>query len=833
MFYLIFNYSRKLIKFLLKSAVVGGITVFLLNAYWIIPMFLYKPHVFYDERMLVTSSLMGAGKYTGTLLQAWHLTPLSWSNIYFPGSMLIIILFIGFFLFKWKPADKWWISFLGITTMIFVFLGKGTFPPLGGLYVWFSQNIPFFVGYRVSSKFLLISAFTLSIIIGWFIQRIAERHEKRHFSSTSFKVIIITTLSVLIIGNSWYMLRGYGEKFGNEMDVEYAQKYKNEQNMFWPTILDQWYVELWDYIKNSNTDGKRAIWYPKVNRYRLATSESPLVSSNDTFYYQEDSIDNVFGPKGLVMNPIFHRLDIFMNLVNAKNIIVRPADELDWNYSRSQPYFRVIRALNNQYYLKQKYLFDMKPYMLFDADNIDWNTNGELSTISDNFYPQGKSIKYFSGFDNTFVSVDNITKVDLNSYGFFTFWIKAVKPETISFAMEDSSGYVYDGYFKVSGKLEWENITLPIDPELSDISSVKLYMIGENNTLTFTPFVLEPAGLRIYELDSFTQDLVQMDQAGLGDTLELANWQTHGDASIETIDTGFGMIDVLNYFSNEMDTYIARSFEEPISVDDYDAMLFWMRFTKPETIEIYIRDSYDNVQKKVVKVTTDNTWEPIYIVFDSVIHDIEAITIKNVVTNNDLQITPFTMIKSNIVPYKHSEYIDEIYLSDLNIHVPNQKIFSCFQVQQKNFPIKWAMIGDVIPDGVPYHELGECINWLFMDSDSSGSSSVLDVNEISTVHYEISFDKKLENDTVLVFGQSYSPYWEAFYNDEGGEKIKIDNHFPVNGYANAWYVPEGVDSVELVFKPEWSFKMGLIITVLSIVGGLIMMIFEKVKNKYF
>lgn len=817
--YLFYNYSKQLLQFLLKSSILGGIVVFFMNAFWLLPMLLYKPEVFFQEDMVTESSLMGAGKYTGTLLQAWHLSPLSWNNLYYPGVIAIIIFFIGFFLYSWKKSDKWWVMFTGLATLLFVFLGKGSYPPVGEWFVWMGMNIPFFVGYRVSSKFLLIAAFTFAIIIGWFVQRTMEIRGTRHFSSPLFKTIALLIMGTLIVTNSFFMLRGYSEAFGNEYGPEYQAKYKNEQNMFWPTQLEEYYVTLWNYLKEFNTAGKRAIWYPKVNRYRLATSESPQVSSNDTFYYQEDVIDNIFGPKGLIMNEQFHRLDIFMNLVNAKNIVVRPANELDWNYSKTQPYWKVIAAMNNQYYLKPKYLSDVKPYMLFNMASMDWNTNGDTEIINDNFYPQSQVLKYYSGFDDTYLTAENIEGLDLTSYAFLSFWVKGVIPETISYDLEGADGFSYDGYFKLKGKHEWQNVTIPLDPSLKSIDKIKLYMIGKDNTLTITPFTVEPAGLRMYELEPFTQDLIHVEQLPFESDLDTSRWQTQGEASIKPINTGFGQLDVLDYYSSDLNTHIARIFNEPIPLEDYDTLQFWMRFKKPETVQIFIKDSFDNVQKKVIKTTEENTWEPVQIVFDPVMRDIQVITITNVVTHNELQLTPFALVKSNVVPYERTQNLDEIYLSSMNLYVPDQEKFSCSQIQMKNFPVQWAMLGETLPDGLPYRTIDECINWLFMEDIEPVQNEITSIQKDSSVQYTITFDSPLKKDTVMVFGQSYSPYWEAYAytsNDfHASEKAKIENHFPVNGYANAWLVPEGTTGIRMYFKPNFTFEIGKYVTSIS------------------
>ena len=58
---------------------------------------------------------------------------------------------------------------------------------------------------------------------------------------------------------------------------------------------------------------------------------------------------------------------------------------------------------------------------------------------------------------------------------------------------------------------------------------------------------------------------------------------------------------------------------------------------------------------------------------------------------------------------------------------------------------------------------------------------------------------------VLVFGESYDPLWSAKVGNR-----EIASHWPVNGYANAWYVEElGSYDISIRFKPQQVVKLGL------------------------
>ncbi len=61
---------------------------------------------------------------------------------------------------------------------------------------------------------------------------------------------------------------------------------------------------------------------------------------------------------------------------------------------------------------------------------------------------------------------------------------------------------------------------------------------------------------------------------------------------------------------------------------------------------------------------------------------------------------------------------------------------------------------------------------------------------------------------ILFFSERYSPLWEMYANNE-----KNDNHFVMNGYANAWGMNTNGDStISLQFKNQKLFSIGLVLT---------------------
>ena len=86
----------------------------------------------------------------------------------------------------------------------------------------------------------------------------------------------------------------------------------------------------------------------------------------------------------------------------------------------------------------------------------------------------------------------------------------------------------------------------------------------------------------------------------------------------------------------------------------------------------------------------------------------------------------------------------------------------------------------------------------------------------------------------LIFSETFHPDWRLFYKNR---EIATKNHRLVNGFANSWYItPEdsdGQDNYELVveFWPQRLFYIGLGISFLTIISGLIYLVFLKLKRK--
>jgi hypothetical protein len=130
-------------------------------------------------------------------------------------------------------------------------------------------------------------------------------------------------------------------------------------------------------------------------------------------------------------------------------------------------------------------------------------------------------------------------------------------------------------------------------------------------------------------------------------------------------------------------------------------------------------------------------------------------------------------------------------------------------------------------------------------------------NKPLTIHFQkinpTKYEIKVTNATqpfFLVFSESYHPQWKAYVNPQADDtnwleaffqkSIPDDEHFPVNGYANAWYIDpteQGTGKQEfgitLYFKPQSLFYLGCTISGLTFVCciGCLAAIWHKGKKR--
>lgn len=111
----------------------------------------------------------------------------------------------------------------------------------------------------------------------------------------------------------------------------------------------------------------------------------------------------------------------------------------------------------------------------------------------------------------------------------------------------------------------------------------------------------------------------------------------------------------------------------------------------------------------------------------------------------------------------------------------------------------------------------------------SNETSNLDIDykRINSTKYEFSLDKDHKN--ILIFNEAFSDLWKLKKDNVGLEDVK---HFMVDGYANAWIIPEGLSgNFTIEHLPQTYFYIGAGVTatfLMFLVGYSVLL---SIKNK--
>lgn len=115
------------------------------------------------------------------------------------------------------------------------------------------------------------------------------------------------------------------------------------------------------------------------------------------------------------------------------------------------------------------------------------------------------------------------------------------------------------------------------------------------------------------------------------------------------------------------------------------------------------------------------------------------------------------------------------------------------------------------------------------------SAPVINYEKISPVKYKVSM-KNTSEPFILLFNERYNFLWKLYKTDEKRSLVNLirnqDNHFIVDGYANAWVVREkGNSEWVLEYVPQNLFYIGAVVSAISLVS-VFLIIYFKNKKRY-
>lgn len=107
--------------------------------------------------------------------------------------------------------------------------------------------------------------------------------------------------------------------------------------------------------------------------------------------------------------------------------------------------------------------------------------------------------------------------------------------------------------------------------------------------------------------------------------------------------------------------------------------------------------------------------------------------------------------------------------------------------------------------------MDERVKQIAADPPSTIQGSHVKLVRINSSNYRVSIHSETQH-VILVFGESYHPAWSAFIAGE-----QIETHLMVNGYANAWVIPEKGDFVvDIQFGLQKYVFIGGLLSILGV-----------------
>lgn len=193
-----------------KMLLLSIMVVFLFHSYWIIQLLFEKMSGALIPLLPKGYSAVGwvrALSYA-TLLHNLGMQSFHWGSGLNPRFLLLPIVAFSVFLFCKRNRI---ILFFGLSVLIFSFLGKGSKPPFGELYIWLFLHFPGFSMFRVPGKWSGPLILSYAVLVGYFVEHLVSRQsvsqlnrwlvQRLNYSSRIIKIglIVISIVIFLIV----------------------------------------------------------------------------------------------------------------------------------------------------------------------------------------------------------------------------------------------------------------------------------------------------------------------------------------------------------------------------------------------------------------------------------------------------------------------------------------------------------------------------------------------------------------------------------------------------------------------------------------------------------
>jgi len=330
----------------IKNYIIYGISLLLLNLYWILPTLqgsgsaieqtanrgLFGGFLFDIKRSITISEAAWTGGYP-----EMNFVP---QAIPFYLFVVPTVILVGFVLIRKHIQYRRYFIFFGIVACLGITLTTQQSLPFPDLYEWLYLNFPGFNLFREASKFYIITAIGYLGLLSISIKLIKDKLHKTKLETLYF-VLCLILISTFVYNTQPLLNKEIGTMF---VSKEILTDYNNFKNI----MLD----ENYHY---------RTLWAPTYSRYGFFNIKNSVVS-NTSYLDDPKNIFNFDQSKNIEYNLVeVYKKDFSNNLLDNSNIkyVVVPIRDT----ANDDNFFRFYGEQSNP---------NIRDWYISELDKIDW-----------------------------------------------------------------------------------------------------------------------------------------------------------------------------------------------------------------------------------------------------------------------------------------------------------------------------------------------------------------------------------------------------------------------------------------------------------------------------
>ena len=368
-----------------RRFILSGTIFFLLNLFWLLPILsvnalksndLFDRELFGDNYFDIVNALTVFHPWW-----TWNVPSIFVKQTASPLFFLVVIFIGGLFLTRRQNIK---ISVFLVLFLLGVFLTKQCDAPFGALYQWLFNNFPGFNAFRESSKFFLISSFSLSVLVGYFFSTPMN---------ADGRTLLLKKLFVKFAWLAVFLIQFFSAKTIATGAIG---------TMFIPRDIPEEYEYLNEFIRSSK-EYSRILWFPHTNRFGFYSDSHPAVSMltelNDTYDSYQSCTDVSF--ETCLYSSFEHT--VFDSLLDRQSVkyIVIPSnlvwDEVDSQWKNPDNY---VAKFDTVPYLKRVGDLYFEKNHIFIYENENYRPHIYLTEKEETLYQDVsfKAVEYY--FEN-------------------------------------------------------------------------------------------------------------------------------------------------------------------------------------------------------------------------------------------------------------------------------------------------------------------------------------------------------------------------------------------------------------------------------------------------